>query len=74
MYVCVYVGAGTCVYARVCVCVCVYFCVHRLLRVSVGAYGCLFAYTIFTNARARYDTRSIFKRSLTGVYSEFSFS
>ena len=31
---------------------------------------------IFTNpsARAGYDTRSIFKRSLTGLYSEFSFS
>ena len=31
---------------------------------------------IFTNpsARARYDTRSIFKRSLTGLNSEFSFS
>ena len=32
--------------------------------------------TIFTNtsARAGYDTRSIFKRSLTGLNSEFSFS
>ena len=32
--------------------------------------------TIFTNpsARAGYDTRSIFKRSLTGLKSEFSFS
>ena len=31
---------------------------------------------IFTNpsARARYDTRSIFKRILTGLNSEFSFS
>ena len=31
---------------------------------------------IFTNpsARQRYDTRSIFKRSLTGLNSEFSFS
>ena len=31
---------------------------------------------LFTNpsARARYDTRSIFKRSLTGFNSEFSFS
>ena len=26
------------------------------------------------SARAGYDTRSIFKRSLTGLYSEFSFS
>ena len=32
--------------------------------------------SIFTNpsARAGYDTRSIFKRSLTGLNSEFSFS
>ena len=31
---------------------------------------------IFTNpsARAGYDTRSIFKRSLTGLNAEFSFS
>ena len=35
-----------------------------------------FVWSIFTNpsARAGYDTRSIFKRSLTGLYSEFSFS
>ena len=33
-------------------------------------------FTLFTNpsARAGYDTRSIFKRSLTGLNSEFSFS
>ena len=33
-------------------------------------------FTIFTNpsAQAGYDTRSIFKRSLTGLNSEFSFS
>ena len=32
--------------------------------------------TLFTNPSARegYDTRSIFKRSLTGLNSEFSFS
>ena len=32
--------------------------------------------TIFTNpsARAEYDTRSVFKRSLTGLNSEFFFS
>ena len=31
---------------------------------------------LFTNpsAQARYDTRSIFKRSLTGLNSKFSFS
>ena len=33
-------------------------------------------FILFTNpsARAGYDTRSIFKRSLTGLHSEFSFS
>ena len=33
-------------------------------------------FILFTNpsARAGYDTRSIFKRSLTGLNSEFSFS
>ena len=42
---------------------------HSLLFVN-------FLYIIFTNpsARAGYDTRSIFKRSLTGLNSEFSFS
>ena len=36
----------------------------------------LFGFIIFTNpsAQAGYDTRSIFKRSLTGLNSEFSFS
>ena len=35
-----------------------------------------FVKVLFTNpsARAGYDTRSIFKRSLTGLNSEFSFS
>ena len=35
-----------------------------------------YAYSIFTNASSRtgYDTRSIFKWSLTGLNSEFSFS
>ena len=34
------------------------------------------SFILFTNpsARAGYDTRSIFKRSLTGLNSEFSFS
>ena len=43
-----------------CVCVCV----------------CACGYILFTNpsARAGYDTRSVFKRSLTGLNTEFSFS
>ena len=38
--------------------------------------GALVWMVLFTNpsARAGYDTRSIFKRSLTGLKSEFSFS
>ena len=36
----------------------------------------LYLLLLFTNpsARAGYDTRSIFKQSLTGLNSEFSFS
>ena len=36
----------------------------------------MFCFTLFTNpsARAGYDTRSMFKRSLSGLNSEFSFS
>ena len=39
-------------------------------------YVCSIIIILFTNpsARAGYDTRSIFKRSLTGLNSEFSFS
>ena len=49
-----------------------YFSFHTLF-LSPGDYQKI---TIFTNpsARAGYDTRSIFKRSLTGLNSEFSFS
>ena len=41
-----------------------------------GSHASIAKYIIFTNpsARAGYDTRSIFKRSLTGLNSEFSFS
>ena len=40
------------------------------------SYLCQLPMILFTNpsARAGYDTRSIFKRSLTGLNSEFSFS
>ena len=34
----------------------------------------LLSYLPKPSARAAYDTRSIFKRSLTGLVSEFSFS
>ena len=52
-----------------CVCVCV--CVNHSQKTI-----CVCVLIIFTNpsARAGYDTRSIFKRSLTGLNSEFSFS
>ena len=43
---------------------------------ATGTYPNLIQIILFTNpsARAGYDTRSIFKRSLTGLNSEFSFS
>ena len=47
------------------------------LYVCLWVCVCVFVWVIiFTNpsARAGYDTRSIFKRSLTGLNSEFSFS
>ena len=44
---------------------------HSPFKISTGL-----NLTIFTNpsARAGYDTRSIFKRSVTGLNSDFSFS
>ena len=52
---------------------CIYF--NKSIRVLVHERG-LGPESIFTNpsARAGYDTRSIFKRRLTGLISEFSFS
>ena len=46
------------------------------LKISIYESGFLLRVILFTNpsARAGYDTRSIFKRSLTGFNSEFSFS
>ena len=58
-------------------CVCVYVCVWVYLWIE---FVCLIpdfvVIYIFTNpsARAEYDTRSFFKRSLTGLNSELSFS
>ena len=70
-------------------CVCIYICadlhMYELLWIHIYIYtereidlcmnGRVHIY-IFTNPSARtgYDTRSIFKRSLTGLNSEFSFS
>ena len=50
---------------------------HIYVSVRTNKYVCTNIHIcIFTNpsARAGYDTRSIFKRSLTGLNSEFSFS
>ena len=57
-----------------CVCVCLrglYVSAEEIILRPTYRYMIL-----FTNptARAGYDTRSIFKRSLTGLNSEFSFS
>ena len=55
--------------------------VHKLIHqfiVKVLGFSILAVYSLvlFTNpsARAGYDTRSVFKQSLTGLNSEFSFS
>ena len=45
--------------------------VHNLFQIMFDNQGSLF---INPSARAGYDTMSIFKRSLTGLNSEFSFS
>ena len=57
------------------------YCLHRwisYLTARPGRSSICYVYfeVLFTNpsARAGYDTRSIFKRSLTGLNSEFSFS
>ena len=58
------------------------FCSYHLFAsyqnqyTSVNQKFCNILLILFTNpsARARYDTRSIFKRSLTDLNSEFSFS
>ena len=49
---------------------------NALILLNQVLHLCCFYHIIFTNpsARAGYDTRSIFKRSLTGLNSEFSFS
>ena len=50
--------------------------IFHLVNVILVLRSPFLSFIIFTNpsARAGYDTRSIFKRSLTGLNSEFSFS
>ena len=49
---------------------------HYILFNAKSFLNIYIKYIIFTNlsARAGYDTRSMFKRSLAGLNSEFSFS
>ena len=47
-------------------------CSEKCCRSTILFY--IILYLPNPSARAGYDTRSIFKRSLTGLYSEFSFS
>ena len=49
---------------------------QTLPYIYIYIYIYIYYMVLFTNpsARAGYDTRSIFKRSLTGLNSEFSFS
>ena len=48
----------------------------KTIFIIKGFQTIVFIFILFTNpsARAGYDTRSIFKQSLTGLNSEFSFS
>ena len=49
--------------------------IHIYVYIHIYIYNIIYIYVyIFTNpsARAEYDTRSIFKRSLTGLNSELS--
>ena len=60
-----------------CICTHFYFCFHFYNSESIFLFSLYnHGLILFTNpsARAGYDTRSIFKRSLTGLYSEFPFS
>ena len=81
VYVFVHIGASVCVSIQL-LCV-VWMCVYvGVLILAEEGYTFTFpslsgdGQILFTNpsARAGYDTRSIFKRSLTGLNSEFSFS
>ena len=53
-----------------------YRCLPKEKIILKNNYYLLLLFFLFTNpfARAGYDTSSIFKRSLTGLNSEFSFS
>ena len=62
---CVYVCSYFCVYVCTCVCVYVFLCICRCV--------CMYLLTN-PSTRAGCDTRSMFKWSLTGLNSEFSFS
>ena len=46
------------------------------IQIFISIFQCTISWSYLPNpsARAGYDTRSIFKRSLTGLNSEFSFS
>ena len=47
---------------------------YGIPKETVTALMMLYTYFTNTSARVGYDTRSIFKRSLTGLNAEFSFS
>ena len=81
MYICIFTHVWIFMYICVDIHVYIYVCVciYMYIYMVVYTYMCVYEYfgiTIFTNpsAWAGYDTRSIFKQSLTGLNSEFSFS
>ena len=81
---CVYVRVCMCVGSFMCTRVCVRACKWDFTHVYVYVLACVESFESNTkltlsylpnpSARARYDTRPIFKRSLAGLNSELSFS
>ena len=79
---CVFVHVGACVHGRTHI----YIYTHTRAHTCMGAHThvcihvCAYIQLIVSpylpnpSAQAGYDTRSIFKQSLTGLNSEFSFS
>ena len=74
IYIYIYIWKGhICVLISVCACVCVCVCAREEKRERERESVCVCLFTDHS-ARAACDKRSIFKRSLTGLNSKFSFS
>ena len=83
LFTSIYLSISFCSYLSICLSITVFSYLSIYLSISVYSHLSIYLsqsihiyLSIFTNpsARAGYDTRSIFKRSLTGLNSQFSFS